>query len=234
MKLKRIVILLLFFSFIFCNYTKADSIPVIEALSKTDTLLVKQFTINEKTESWKAWLPTSTALIVLLITNLVVLYKIKADTRQAIKKDVIISRVNLAREKLEMLYNPIFTILNINSEMFNSYGPNTFPKTVVTAEENALMTEALNTWNKIVEDVIIPNNEKICEIIYKYSHFLESEGADKYLDYVIHAKSYKHFIKYPNSLHKKFKYPSDFIVSVANKRQEIFSDLKIREQELIK
>jgi hypothetical protein len=234
-----LIITFLFFLSTFHSFGQSDSIKKVKA----DTILIKSTIINdtlflkqlEQTShdnggfEWKIWLPTFTALLVLLVTNLVTLYKIRKDTKESIKKEIIISKIKIERERLEKFYDPIFTTLKSNSAIFNSYGPQTFPK-----DNGVLETEASEVWKQLVENVIIPNNKKICDTIQQFSHLIDtSDSIDKYLDYSVHSESFEHFINFPNALHKAFKYPTDFVANVETIRTKVLQDLKLTENKLL-
>lgn len=180
----------------------------------------------DKNESLKIWLPLITSLIVLLLSNGFLLYKINRDTREAIKKELKIAKIKFDRDRLEKFYDPILIALKTNSEIFNSYGPSSFPQ-----DEGALENEASDVWKLIIENVIIPNNTKICDCISSSSHLIiEDDSIEPYLSYFRHAQSFKHFISYPNSIHKAFKYPIDFVGSVQKNREKILKNLNSTEK----
>jgi len=196
-----------------------------------DTLVIRPVyqTQENKTEfDLIVWLPAFTAMFVLFVTNLITLYKIQRDTKEAIRKDIILTKIKIERDRLEKFYDPIFTTLRSNEVTFNAYGPNSFPK-----DSGPLETEASMVWRQIVENVILPNNKKICDIIHQYSHLIDSKDSiNSYLDFAIHAESYEHFIKFPNTLHKGFKYPNNFIDKVEEVRSRVVSDLRVTEHNL--
>lgn len=210
---------------------KIDTLQIQTKFSN-DTLFLKPVETKVQNDSgfdWKVWLPTFTALIILLVTNLVTLYKIRKDTKEAIKKEIIISKVKIERERLEKFYDPIFTTLKSNSSIFNSYGPQTFPK-----DGGVLETEASEVWKQLVQNVIIPNNKKIRDTIQQFSHLISpNDNIAKYLDYSVHAESFEHFIKFPNTLHKSFKYPTDFISNVEASRNAVLNNLQATENKLL-
>lgn len=210
---------------------KLDSTQFHKIVNR-DTLFIKQIELPSFRDSnfdWKVWLPTFTALLVLLVTNLVTLYKIRKDTKESIKKEIIISKIKIERERLEKFYDPIFTTLKSNSAIFNSYGPQTFPR-----DNGALETEASEVWKQIVQNVVIPNNKKICDTIQQFSHLIVTDDSiEKYLEYSVHSESYEHFVNFPNALHKAFKYPNEFVANVEKFRTNVLQDLKITENKLL-
>jgi hypothetical protein len=211
---------------------KTDTLFLQTKLSN-DTLILKtieQVPQNTNGFDWKIWLPTFTALIVLLVSNVVVLYKIGKDTKEAIKKEIILNRIKIERERLEKFYDPIFITLKSNGEIFKAYGPNTFPR-----DSGVLETEASEVWKLITQNVIIPNNNKICDTIQQYSHLIgKNDSINGYLNYFIHSESFEHFIKFPNTLHKAFKYPNEFITKVEENRNKVLKELHETENKLIK
>lgn len=235
--LQLIIILLLFVANDTLSQTDSiqklhDSTHKIQIKTINDTVFLKPtsatYSVIDRFD-WKLWLPSITALLVLLISNIVTLYKINRDTKEAVKKEIIISKVKIERERLEKFYDPIYTTLMSNSAIFNSYGPKTFPQ-----DSGSLETEASFVWKQLVENVIIPNNKKICTTIQQFSHLINSnDKIDHYLEYLVHAESYEHFIKFPNSLHKAFKFPSKFICNIENYRNITVDNLKSIEQKLI-
>jgi len=159
----------------------------------------------------------------------VTLYKIRKDTKEAIKKEIVVSKIKIERERLEKFYDPIFTALKSNAAIFKSYGPHSFPK-----DNGVLETEASEVWKQLTQDVIIPNNKKICDTIHQYSHLIDiSDSIEHYLEYSVHAESFEHFIKFPNALHKSFKYPSNFINKVENSRNKVLTNLQQTENKLL-
>lgn len=186
---------------------------------------------SEKTkyeDKIKTWMPLVTTLIVLLVSNGMILYKINRDTREGVRKDIIISKIKLDRDRLEKFYDPILTLLKANSEMFSKYGPNTFPN-----DSGPLETEASEIWKRIVEDIIIPNNKKICDRVQDFSHLIMlGDSIEPYLNYFTHAQSYKHFVSNPNGLHKSFKYPVDFLPHVEKNRTQLLKVLTETEKKL--
>lgn len=209
---------------------KKDTIVTNSSVLK-DTIYFKQienFSKAQNSFDLKLWLPTFTSLLVLLITNLITLYKIRKDTIEAIKKDVIITKIKIERERLEKFYDPIYTALLSNSSIFDAYGPQSFPK-----DSGVLETEASQVWQLLVENVIIPNNQKIGNVIQQFSHLKNnSDNLNSYLKYLVHLESFEHFVKYPNTIHKAFKYPTSFISTVEANRNQIINGLIETEKKL--
>lgn len=232
-------IILLLILPVFLSFGQNDSIykhkidtPQLRTAILNDTLFIKQLESTNQNNNgmdWKVWLPTFTALIVLLITNLVTLYKIRKDTKEAIKKEIIVSKIKIERERLEKFYDPIFTTLKSNAAIFKAYGPNTFP-----TDNGVLETEASEVWKQLTQNVIIPNNKKISDTIQQFSHLIDKDDSiEPYLNFSVHAESFEHFISFPNALHKGFKYPTDFVLNIESHRNKVISNLQQTENKLL-
>lgn len=165
---------------------------------------------------WKSFAAPIVALLVVLISNIVVLMKIRLDSRAAIRKEMSVSLINLTKERLIKFYDPMVTLLTINRDMFNTFGPKSFP------QETHLRIEAVEVWNKIIDEVILPNNKKICELVLQHSHLIDDEDklAD-YIEFVKHAKSYDVFRQTRNEIHKNFPYPTALIENTITTRMTI-------------
>lgn len=194
--------------------TLKDTIKLIGEKNTSTSTSEYDTTFNQNNNFLKTWIPSITTLVVLLVSNLVVLYKIKKDTKEAIKKEIIITKIRISRECLEKFYDPIYTTLQTNNTIFSKFGPDSFP-----TDDGYLENEAASIWDEIVKNVILPNNRKICETIRIYSHLILIEDKiDNYINFIVHAESYEHFINFPNSLHKANKFPTNFIASVKEMR----------------
>lgn len=198
-----------------------------------DTVIVKvvDSNLNKKIKEEESWfskyLPSLIALFVLFVTNLVVLIKIRLDSKESIKREITLTSIKLDKERLELFYNPIFTTLSTNEDIFNSFGPRTFP------EDDNLRNEASIIWQKMVKEIILPNNKLIIDTITAKSHLIDKEDdLGRYLQFLKHAQSYSQFIENPNSLHKNFKYDPIFRDKVKKYRDSIISKLNTLENKL--
>lgn len=175
----------------------------------------------------KLYVPVIVSLIILFITNLITLWKIRLDSKSAIKRDLTVQEINRKKEMLDSFYNPIFYLLNLNGELFKSIGPPSFP------QEHHSREEAVQVWDKVVENAILPNNRKICEVINRFCHLLDSEDSlNNYFEFVKHAESYEVFRNNPNQLHIKFKYPDRFLNNVACNRSRVINNLTNIEKDI--
>lgn len=161
---------------------------------------------DQSLEYWKVYVPSIVALIVVFISNLVLLLKIRLDSKAAIKKEMSVDFINLTKERLTKFYDPLVILLKINRDVFISLGPITYP------EDHTLVNEAAAVWNQMVNDVILPTNNRICELVLQYSYLIdETDDLEIYTNFIKHAKSYEVFRHTPNEIHKKFSYPTDFL-----------------------
>lgn len=193
------------------------------------TLSIKDIIpIKKDDDTWlKTYLPSIIALFVLFVTNIVVLIKIKIESKEVLKRDFTLSSIKLDKERLEYFYDPIFTTLSTNEDIFKNFGPKSFP------DDDDLRNEASIVWNSMVEKIIIPNNKLISDTITSKSHLIsKTDNLDQYLTFLKHAQSYAHFIEHPNSIHNKYKYDIDFISTVKARRDEIVYNLNELEKTL--
>jgi hypothetical protein len=182
---------------------------------------------RDKWDFANLYIPAIVSLIVLFITNLVTLWKIRLDSKSAIKRELTLQEIKRKKDMLDSFYNPIFYLLKLNGELFESLGPQSFP------EEHHAREEAVLVWDKVVENAIIPNNRKICDIINKFCHLMDSQDSlENYFDFVKHAESYEVFRKDPNQIHMKFKYPISFFDAVKKSRSRVMNSLSYIEKDV--
>ncbi len=196
-----------------------------------DTVSIKDITPKqESTNEWlKTYLPSIIALFVLFITNLIVLLKIRIESKEALKRDFTMSSIKLDKERLEYFYDPIFTTLSTNEDIFSNFGPNSFP------EDEDLMNEASIIWNEMVKNIILPNNKLISDKITTKSHLIsKTDNLENYLNFLKHSQSYAHFIQHPNAMHKNFKYDITLKNKVKSQRDIIVNQLNELEKTLNK
>lgn len=178
-------------------------------------------------EFWEKFAAPIVALVIVFISNLVVLIKIRLDSKAAIKKELTLQSLNITKERLTKFYDPVIALLIINRDMFITFGPESFPN------ERSLKIEASTIWNNIIDDVILPNNKRVCEIVLQYSHLIDkSDNIENYLDFVKHANSYSIFRNKRNEIHKNFPYPSQLISKVSVARENVRQKLNSSEANL--
>lgn len=235
-KITSILFLLLFFSFSFGK----ENPPIIKKEVRNDTIVIKleqsKVVENNKTvekyigltlEEWRTFAVIFIPLFVLFITNLVTLGKIRKETKESIRKELIITLIKNKKEQLEKYYDPIIAYLSINESIFNSFGPKSFPSDDIKKEV------AANLWLGMRESIIVENNSKITEIIKSYSHLISSsDDINIYLNFIKHSTSYEHFIKNPSERHSEFPYPGNILESTIKRRTEIIFEIESIENNL--
>ena len=124
--------------------------------------------------------------------------------------------------QLTLLYDPIYTLLSANKNIFEIIGPTS--KTRREQRFNDL--ETAEVWKKLSIEVIAPNNNKICEIIHENLHYSSDfDDESLYLEFISHAQAYKSFKQEAYGAYRLFPYPSKIYASVENARKKIRSDI---------
>jgi hypothetical protein len=230
--LKKRLFILSILMYVSFSFGKEKS-TIITKQIKNDTIVIKieQPKIVENTkdpekymgynlEEWKTFSVFFIPLFVLFITNLVTLGKIRKETKESIRKELILTLIKNKKEQLEKYYDPIIAYLSINESIFNSFGPKSFPDDDIKKEVSA------NLWLGMRESIIVENNSKISEIIKSFSHLISSnDDLNIYLNFIKHTTSYEHFIKNPSERHSEFPYPSKILETTIKRREEIIDEI---------
>ena len=199
-------------------------------ISPTDNVVKIVVTTEKKNHeimSYEVAVAIGIPLIILFVTNIVTLFKIRAESKAAIRNELSMNHIKLKKDQLSLFYDPIIALLNTNSEVFSAFGPKTFP------EDPHLGEEALHIWDILVNTVILPNNNEIVTIIKKNTHLLSSEdNFEIYLRFMKHAVSYEAFRDTPNELHGNFRYPKEILPNVKKYRGKVLNDLRAIEMKL--
>lgn len=122
---------------------------------------------------------------------------------------------NLFYAQLSEFYDPIFSLLSVNRRIFRKIGPSSETRynRVFPEEETA------EVWNKLVQQVITPNNIKICEIIQTKLHLLAlGDSVEPYMEFITHAYAYQVFREKPYEAYKLFQFPQYFFDHVETQR----------------
>jgi hypothetical protein len=205
------------------NATPSTTLKTADGRLKDDRIII-EVANNKKqddTSTYGTIVAIGIPLFILFVTNIVTLYKIRAESKAAIKNELSMNIINIKKQQLSQFYDPIIALLNTNSEIFSSFGPHTFP------EDPYLGEEALHIWDILVDKVILPNNTEIVTIIKKSSHLMsEEDNFELYLNFMKHALSYEAFRDTPNQLHANFSYPKDFYPNVKKYRNNVLDELR--------
>lgn len=209
--------------------TEAANSKAVDSTPRNDRIIIEITKNKERddTTSYKAAIVIGMPLFILFVTNIVTLYKIRAESKAAIRNELSMNTINLKKQQLSLFYDPIIALLNTNSEVFTAFGPRTFPEDPHSGEE------ALHIWNILVGSVILPNNNEIVTIIKKNTHLMyPSDNFELYLNFMKHALSYGAFRDTPNQLHVNFSFPKNFLPNVRKHRNMVLDELRTIEMRL--
>lgn len=103
----------------------------------------------------------------------------------------------------EVLCADIGNLLDKNKYLFDNYGPES---------KRSSSEKEYEVWEKFVGGDILPNNDKIVEILNLNKALYEDEPDIVYLvdKFRKHAASYKAFRENPNEEHGENLFPNDF------------------------
>jgi len=195
---------------------------IIYKIVTTENLQNSAGQIRNETESISslvAHIPSIIALITMVISVFLVFYKIRLDNAAQIKREFILDRYRNNKTKLEKFYNPIFILLEMNTKIFNEFGPSK-----LTLEDDQYNSDLMKVWDNLVDDVIIPNNNKIVGLITNNSYLLNNEdNHDLYINLITHIKSYEQNKIHNNQIHKNYKYNTTYIDNVRIQRNIVLS-----------
>lgn len=125
-------------------------------------------------------------------------------------------------EQLTTFYDPIYTLLIANQNIFDRIGPASKART----ERQFSEAETAEVWKALANEVIVPNNIRVCEIIQGNLHFISEDDDEKlYLEFLTHAHAYSVFKKDAYEAYALFPYPKSFLPSVGEARANIRRNL---------
>lgn len=92
-------------------------------------------------------------------------------------------RLELINSQINKLYGPLYIITRTNSETFYA-----FEKSQPKGEDYTSNPE----WREFVNTIIIPQNEKLAQIILENAHLIIDESMPRFLSsFIAHHASYK-------------------------------------------
>lgn len=160
--------------------------------------------------------PLVGAILLLIISNAIALWKIVYQARQSLKEQLRLKSIEFVSEQLSKFYNPLYSLLIANKEIFNKCGPHTFP------DDHYKRIEAASNWNRLKEKVILPNNRKIVEILREHSHLIhETDDIISYTNLNNHLYLYEVFNEEPTELYSDFKFPTEIVDHVFKQREKV-------------
>lgn len=131
-------------------------------------------------------------------------------------------RIKFMLIQLSEFYDPIFSLLSVNQQIFGSIGPNSSLRRDETFPEE----EAPALWNELVDTVITPNNSRICNLIETKLHLMSIEdNIYPYLEFATHAHAYEVFRRNPYEAYSLFQFPEDFAKHVEIQRSKVRSKI---------
>jgi hypothetical protein len=159
-------------------------------------------------KGWATLVAAALAAAVSLVSLLVSVLSSRAQARLASR---LTDSTNISKEardyKLKQLtsfYDPVYTLLAANKAIFERIGPTSLAR----KEGQFNDEETAEVWRKLSEEVIVPNNQRVCEIIQAQLHYLTA-GDDEsiYLEFLTHAQAYKVFKQGAYEAYRLFPFP---------------------------
>jgi hypothetical protein len=159
------------------------------------------------------------ATIVNLIVSVVAQQKnIKTESRLSIVQDLRQEQRSLLRTQLSEFYDPIFALLSVNKSIFERIGPESDARW----DRSYRQEETATVWSELVDEVITPNNSRVCEIVGTRLHLIApSDTVQPYLEFATHAHAYQVFREQPYEAYDLFRYPSGFLQHVEAQRNNL-------------
>ncbi|MCA9885741.1 MAG: hypothetical protein KC708_22340, partial [Anaerolineae bacterium] len=133
-------------------------------------------------------------------------------------KNTFLNRQEHIRKQLSEFYNPILTLLSVNADIFEKIGPPA--RKLIVGEYQK--EENFRVWNELVDLVIIPNNNVICDIVKANMHLIsDDDSISPYLEFITHAFVYREFRKKPFEDYEKFQFPGGFHEHISQQRDNL-------------
>ncbi len=170
------------------------------------------------------------ALVAAGMSFLVLLLTMRANRKQA---EMIASLAELkdvnkeAREyvlrQLTEFYDPIYALLSANAVIFERIGPTSEARRSgqFNDEETALV------WQKLSDEVIVPNNVRVSEIIQANLHFITRDDDEAgYIEFLAHSCAYKAFRQETYQAYRLFEYPRALLGKINSQRSALKASLE--------
>ena len=161
------------------------------------------------------------AIVPVLITQGVVIWQISRRSQQDYDLQIRLKRVEQLKEQLREFYDPLYSLLVTNGEIFSKLGPRSFP------DDHIARTAAAKVWEKARKDIILENNGKIKSLVTSKSHLMHiRDGYARYLALIAHISMYEIFQDIKTEAYSKFQFPRDIVQHVESTRAEIIAELE--------
>ena len=165
-----------------------------------------------------ALISTVTALIGLFVSSQVQRKNLHLETELKTIQELGQEKRTLLYQQLSEFYDPIFTLLSVNQAVFKQIGPKSNARLDSLNSED----EVKYLWKELRQNVIIPNNVRICQIVESKLHLLSPDDrVDPYFSFATHAYSFKAFKKLEFERYELFPYPENFRQHVQNQRDSL-------------
>lgn len=130
----------------------------------------------------------------------------------------------LVYKQLSEFYDPILVLLEVNGDIFNRLGPGS----PIRSNMEIPQEEIAEVWGKLLNDVILPNNDEIGRIVKAKLHLMSAgDEIAPYIKFVTHAHAYKIFRGKPISAYKFFQFPKGIENHVRQQREKLYEQIEI-------
>lgn len=177
----------------------------------------------------KGWATLVAASVAALVSIVSVIISIAASRSQARLAARLADSTNLSKEareyklkQLTSLYDPVYTLLAVNKSIFERIGP----ASPARQEQQFNDEETAEVWKSLSNEVLVPNNRRICEIIQANLHYLAESGDEAtYLEFLTHAHAYQVFKQNAYEAYRLFPFPTNFFEMVRDGRCRLRSSV---------
>ncbi|WP_313951936.1 hypothetical protein [Accumulibacter sp.] len=177
-------------------------------------------------KGWATLVAAAVAALVSLLSLLVSILSARAQTRLSSR---LTDTTNVSKEardyklrQLTSFYDPVYTLLAANKAIFERIGPTSAART----EQMFNDEETADVWQTLSNEVVVPNNQRVCEIIHAQLHFLaENDDESLYLEFLTHAQAYKVFKQGTYEAYRLFPYPKEILAAVKKARSDLRASL---------
>lgn len=177
----------------------------------------------------KGWATLVAATLAALVSIVSLIVSVISSRSQSKLSSRLTETTNIGKEsreyKLKQLtnfYDPLYTLLSANKNIFERIGP--LSKARRSGKFND--EETAEVWQKLSNEVVVPNNLRACEITQENLHFLTSDDDESlYLEFITHAHAYNVFKQGAYEAYSLFPFPRDILSSVRRSRTSIRDDL---------
>lgn len=182
--------------------------------------------LNSLGKGWATLAAASLAALVSLVSLVVAIIASRSQSKLVARLSDSTNLSKEAREyklkQLASLYDPLYTLLAANKSIFDRIGPTSSARRAGEFNDN----ETAEVWHKLSNEVVVRNNERICEIIQENLHYsAEADDEAIYLDFLTHAQAYKVFKQGAYEAYRLFPFPKPFFESVRGARAALRSEI---------